>query len=146
MRKALLILIAFGIVFSLLIVLLITPKRIQAPPSGPVINSYMTQEEMRDAWIRGEIKTLPPEASESQLVQNYLYQCSIISDDQERHSCYEVYFINHDPQFAEQKRECNGDPICLDGFYKEMATTRDSVFCFALRNEEERVKCKNSME
>jgi hypothetical protein len=82
------------------------------------------------------------------IIKQYLYDCYMMQDLNQKLECYELYFLNEDESLKQQKQGCealSGDEKtkCLDGYYFEMAA-RSASFCEAIVDKTLRNECESA--
>jgi hypothetical protein len=116
-------------------------------------NNALTEEKYDYEQIKRDIATGKlsevPEGinkSKSLVIKEYLYGCYITEDKNKKLGCYEGYYLNAYPELKKQKNDCElmqgeGKNQCLDNFYFEIASQKQSYFCNAITNPDLKEEC-----
>jgi hypothetical protein len=115
------------------------PEEIKAPEKTFTKNEI---EKAKHDYLSGR-RSLPPEMNltEDDVVSEYVYSCSQISEPDQRIRCFDFYFENHDTDYTAGKEGCGSDTACLDEVYYEMAATTQDTYCHAINDEAKREEC-----
>lgn len=96
------------------------------------------------AIISGDVK--PPEGKNvEQVTQEYFYGCSQIQDNTNRLQCVDAYFSKYDDEFIQARNECSNDE-CLDSLYYNIASSRQAVYCYSIKDNGLREQCINMIK
>jgi hypothetical protein len=96
------------------------------------------------AIIGGDVK--PSEGKDiDQVTQEYFYDCSQIIDNANRLRCVDAYFSKYDDEFIQTKKECSNDK-CLDELYYNIASSKQAVYCYAIKDSGLREQCINTIK
>jgi Na+-transporting methylmalonyl-CoA/oxaloacetate decarboxylase gamma subunit len=106
-------------------------------------------EQIKMDIITGKREDVPPGFNEPKtlIIGQYLHDCYVMTNVNEKIACYELYYLNNDALLKQQKEDCeklsgNQRTECLDEFYYEMANSQEGGFCDAIINDALRSNCK----
>ena len=125
-------------------------------PAGEKTSEPATQlsqaeiEQIKLEIITGEREEVPEglNLTKRTIIKQYLNDCYMIEDLNQKLECYELYFLNEDESLKKQKQGCealSGDEKtkCLDSYYFEIAA-RSGSFCEVIVDEALRNECKSA--
>jgi hypothetical protein len=116
-------------------------------PNAPGTLSEAQIEQIKMDIITGKRDDVPAEVglTKDDIINAYLYTCSIKDDVNVRISCSEIYYLS-DESLKQQKKGCEKlDGLektkCLDNYYFKIATTLQADYCEAITNISLKEEC-----
>jgi len=80
------------------------------------------------------------------IISEYLYNCYSLENINKRVECYDIYFINNDASYRQQKQSCERLSSaeltkCMDKLYFDTSVYKPANICQAIKNNTLREEC-----
>jgi hypothetical protein len=128
-----------------------TPTTPEAPTSGQSATDDSYIEQVKMDIITGKREDVPLELAEQGkdkelIVAEYLYNCYLTSDPEQGTTCYDLYYLNHDADYKQQKENCEKlsaaeMTACLDKLYYDLSYSKGYDFCRSIKDDSLREEC-----
>jgi hypothetical protein len=102
--------------------------------------------------VTGKREDVPAEvaADKDLVVSEYLYNCYMVTDADERTVCYEIYYLSNDAEYRQRKEACEAlnaveKSRCLDAFYYDKSSYNGYDLCYAIKDTALQENCTSNV-